>query len=147
LHEPWQIIIVVCVTSAAGILGGVAAILSARRAKDVKEHLTTRQTEEQEWRETNIGKANGHGSLMRQMTITMERTGQLAEHVYELKNDIADVRADMVTHIGKEREKLEDIRDSIATVEGKLVEHVMWEESQKYPQPWDGAERRSTDRT
>ena len=83
--KAWVIVLLIVVPSLAGILGGVAAILSSRRAKDVAGHLVKKQESDKKWMDQTIGQVNGHGSLMRQVTITMERVGQLAEHIYDLK--------------------------------------------------------------
>ena len=158
LHEPWQVILALLITSLAGILGGIAAILAARRGKRVHDRLTEREAmeaerllEEKKWREQNIGVANGHGTLMAQMTHALERVGELAEHTYELKDgqskimsEVAGVKTDLTHHVNESAVYRASVHKELGAVRNDLLSHVEWEMKQKYPQEWDGTERRKS---
>jgi phosphoglycerate-specific signal transduction histidine kinase len=157
-------VLIIIVPSIAGILGGVAAIMAARRAHAVKTHLTQKEMEEREWREKNIGVANGHGTLMRQMTMTMEHVGNLNEHVMDLKDGqakiigkMAQVEGELAHHINGSTSYRESVRleigslhqdigslhQDIGSLHQDLKDHVAWEVTQ-FPFPWDGTERRKS---
>lgn len=122
----WQYVLVLFIGSFAGILGGVAAILSARRAKEVKNHLSQKEKEDLEWKTSNIGIANGHGTLMRQMTVTMESVGRLADQTDELHKKLDH-------HILDSAEYRAGVKQHLGSIQEDLDKHIQWAEEAVYP--------------
>lgn len=119
LHEPWQIIVATFLTSLTGILGGIAAIIGARRSRHARD-LAKAVADAME---QNIGQANGHGTLMKQ-------TAQLMQNQHDIMQSQARDSSALTEHITSADTRLEQIHGRVSRVDNRLDAHI--EESMSY---------------
>jgi hypothetical protein len=149
-HEPWQVLLALLITSLAGILGAVAAIMGARRAKAAKHEAVRVAVGVKEQFENAVGTPNGHGSLMDQNLVLLQNQHNIQQAMARDSSALADhiTQADYrLEHINEKLSKLDGVlnehvkestvyrsgvKDKLQTVETKLDDHVAWEMSQKY---------------
>lgn len=116
-QSAWVSLGALMITSLAGILASIAAIIGARHAKEAKQHAASMATEVSQRVDQAVGIPNGHGSLMAQ-------AAQLLQNQHDISQAHARDSAMMTERITRQDRKLDEIGRTIVRLDDKLDGHM-----------------------
>lgn len=117
---------VVTLAGLGGLLTGMAGIITAVAV--AFSHKKTSKAIE-----ANVGKANGHGSLMAQMLVMMESNVETQKQIATVNERINEHLEWANDRLGELYRELGDLESTVMSVQNMVEEHVSWELTQKYP--------------